>query len=193
MAGEPVVEGRPGDPEGCGRLGSTDLVDGEETGQKRAGVGLHESYVNEPELKVKPKSSLASTPLNVRLRKAVAIQPDTDDRGEAVNWFVQMTILHALDEGRFTRQELLEKLGIGKGHLSQIEHAKLGMKFGLFLRFCDAFGENPGDFLNRALAWWPEHGRKWRAKHADRVARRARRGVSESGEHASVPPQKAAH
>lgn len=182
---EPVEQRGSGRPKRLGGSLPADLVVSQKAREEIDGVhaGRHLLHVNEPELKVKPESSQALSKLSDTLRSV----PDSkdDDRGEAVNWFIQMRITHALQTGKLTRAQIKKHMGFGKGHLSQIESAKLGIKFKYFIRFAELFGEEPGAMLTEALNWWPTHGRKYRAS----VLQQRARGASESGEHQAVQDQ----
>lgn len=121
----------------------------------------------------------------------VSMRNPDDDRGEAAVWYIRMLVRHELEKGA-TRAELLDKLKIQKGHLSQIESGKLGLGLGTFVAFAEALGWKPGELLDAALEWWPREGRKLRSAAFREAAKRASRGAHESGEHPSQPHLKAA-
>lgn len=116
--------------------------------------------------------------------------PD-DDRGEALAWYFRRLVQEELDAG-VERKELLERLGIAKGHLSQLEHAKVGIGVPKLIQFAAAFRLTPGELLDRALAWWETKGRREREAVLLEQARATLKKSSESGEHPSQSPLKAA-
>lgn len=191
---EPVVKGRSGRPKRLGRVVPTDPVVLDEGFQRAGGVdglgsGLSHGaplIVHEPE----PSVNLESTPFS-RLNGArlpLVADPKDDDRGEAINWYVRLLIQQGVDRGD-TRKALMVRGGIDKGHLSQVENGKLGMKFGVYFRFCRALERDPAELLAEALAWWPSAGRKYKARALEEMAKKARK-ASESGEHPAVTPPK---
>jgi plasmid maintenance system antidote protein VapI len=122
---------------------------------------------------------------------AAGMADPEDDRGEALAWYVRLLVRQELDRGT-ERKELLERLGIQKGHLSQIERGKLGVGVPKLIQFAAAFGYTPGVLLDRALSWWQSAGRQERARVLLEAANHAAHAVSESGEHPSQSPLKAA-
>lgn len=117
---------------------------------------------------------------------------DADDRGDALAWYFRMLVKQEIERGT-SRAELLERLGIQKGHLWQIEHGKLGVGLAKLLAFAPAFNYTPGVMLDRALSWWEAGGRDERERVLLEEAReKLKKSTSESGEHPSQSPQKAA-
>jgi len=116
--------------------------------------------------------------------------PD-DDRGEALAWYFRLLVRQELEKG-MTRAQLCQRLGIEKGHLSQIENGKLGIGVPKLVQFASAFGVMPGELLDRALSWWEKFGRKERARVLAERAEKAAAKANESGEHPSQAPIKAA-
>lgn len=117
--------------------------------------------------------------------------PDEDDRGEALAWYFRLLVRQEIEKG-MKRSELCERLGIEKGHLSQIENGKLGIGVPKLVQFAAAFGMMPGELLDRALSWWVPLGRKERNRVLAERAQKAAAKASESGEHPSQAPIKAA-
>lgn len=117
--------------------------------------------------------------------------PDDDDRGEALAWYFRLLVKQEIARGT-KRKDLLEKFGITKGHLSQIERGKLGIGVPKLVQFAGTFGYTPGEMLDRALSWWEAMGRAERARCLLEEAEKAVREASESGEHPSQSPQKTA-
>jgi transcriptional regulator with XRE-family HTH domain len=141
-------------------------------------------------------ASEISTPVQLAERYAPAMAvPDDDDRGEALAWYFRLLVRQEVEKG-MTRAELCSRLGIEKGHLSQIESGKLGIGVPKLVQFADAFGLTPGELLNRALSWWEPLGRRERARvlaeRAQKAAEKAARAASGSGEHPSQSPVKVA-
>lgn len=182
LAREPVVQGGPSCAECGSRCVPRDAVVLQKCGEESRSVLCHTGQINEPEPSVKGDSTRALSSLSGRLDPVA--RPD-DDRGEAINWYVRLLIQQAVDRGVTRKQLLMERGGIDKGHLSQIETGKLGMKFGTYLRFCKALDREPGQLLTEALEWWPVRGRQYRAKALEEIASRAKR-KTESGEHEAI-------
>jgi len=117
-----------------------------------------------------------------------------DDRGEALAWYFRLLVQQELARGT-SRAELLDRLGIQKGHLWQIENGRLGVGLLKLLQFAPVFGYTPGVMLDRALSWWEASGRAERERVLLEQARERlnkAKKKSESGEHPSQSPQKAA-
>lgn len=114
--------------------------------------------------------------------------PD-DDRGEAAAWYLRLLILQELEKGT-ERKALLARLGISKGHLSQIESGRLGVGLSKLIPFAEALGYQPGQLLDEALRWWPKHGKRMKARALAEAAQAATKGSDDSGEHKSQPPFK---
>ena len=87
--------------------------------------------------------------------------PDPDDRGDALKWYFRLLVEQALERGA-TRSALYERMGVEKGHLSQIENGKVGIGVPKLIAFAPAFGLTPGQLLDSALLWWPKNGREYR-------------------------------
>ncbi len=106
-----------------------------------------------------------------------------DDRGEALAWYFRMLIRHELQKG-VKQVELAERLGVGKGHISQIQKGTLGIGTQKLISFSEALGQKPGDLLDKALAWWPVHGKKERAAALAEAAAKAAEAAAEPEEQA---------
>lgn len=124
--------------------------------------------------------------VGVAARKA-----DRDDRAEALAWYFRLLVEQEIERGT-TRKDLLKRLGIEKGHLSQIERGKLGIGVPKLIQFSGVFGYDPGEMLTRALAWWEHSGRAYRAKALVEEAEKAASAASKSGSHPSQAPEKLA-
>lgn len=104
-----------------------------------------------------------------------------DDRGEAVAWYFRMLIRQRIEQGQ-TQVQIGELLGVSKGHVNQILGGTLGIGVPKLVAFAEAFGEKPGELLDKALAWWPVHGKKERARVLAERAAKAAKSASAAGD-----------
>lgn len=147
-------------------------------------------------MNLNPHASEIVTPVKCGERYARPMSDPEDDRGEALAWYFRLLVKQELERGT-KRKELYERLGIGKGHLSQIERGRLGIGIPKLVQFSAAFGWTPGEMLNRALSWWQDSGREESARilleqAQEAAAKKRKRKPSESGEHPSQSPLKTA-
>lgn len=186
VAVQPVVERRAAHVEVLGALLSRDLVVLEKVVQQGRSVHCRDMLMN-----LNRGATEIVTSVQPGEQYAAGMADPEDDRGEALAWYVRLLVRQELDRGT-ERKELLRRLGIQKGHLSQIERGKLGVGVPKLIQFAAAFGYTPGVLLDRALSWWQSQGRQERARILLEAATDASRAAPESGEHPSQSPLKAA-
>jgi transcriptional regulator with XRE-family HTH domain len=117
-------------------------------------------------------------------RYARRMADPADDRGEALKWYLRMLIRQQQELG-LTQEEIGEKFGgLSKGHVNQILSGKVGVGVPVLITFASGLRETPGAILDTALAWWPVHGKKERAKVLAERAEQAAAAAAEPEEQA---------
>lgn len=176
LVGQPVVEGRAGDLERLRACVPRDVISIDESLQKLGTLHAWSLFMN-----LNHRASEIVTGVHEGARYARGMADPEDDRGEALAWYFRMLIRQELERG-VKQVELAERLGVGKGHISQIQKGTLGIGTQKLIAFSEALGHKPGELLDKALAWWPVYGKKERAKALAEAAAKASAALEKSEE-----------
>lgn len=111
----------------------------------------------------------------------------TDDRGEAVRWYLYLRVREELDRAVPLR-EVARRTGIAAPQLSLLING--GSSGGLLslIRYADKSGRSPGELLDEALRWWERSGRSYAETQAYEILQR--KTAPKSSRRASVPASK---
>lgn len=114
-----------------------------------------------------------------------ALGMPTDDRGEALGWYVQLLIKQELERG-LSQSELAEKSGIAQPAISQILSRGQGVGLHTLIAFADYRRQDPGALLSEALEWWLNRGGRQHALDQQRQAYEQKVAESAAGKRKSA-------